>query len=215
MFLTRKMTQIREGVSLSGLLIALTAAVAVACLILSITAAARYRTTFIGLASGWGLAFVGSATTAAIAARKSRTKRQNAYRKFLDLSDDLVAAQECLGRAETRRDAAKVQSDAAQKQHASHPNSDNEKAAIAANVKLSVARSSWKSENATVGRLQKDYEAAGQAVDQLAPRSVRPAFETFRNCPSQNTSARVLARSAFVKASHLDPGPHVRADESA
>lgn len=208
------MTYIRGRLSPNGLLIVFTAAVAIACLILSFFVAARYRTTLIGLASGWGLAFLGSASTAAIAARKSQAKRKEAYRNFLALSDSLVAAHERLSQAKTRHDAAKVEAHAAQKKHASYPNAANEKAAIAANARLSAARNCWKSEDAATGQLQKDYEVAGQEVDRLASHSVRPAFEDLRKCPSQNTSTRVSARSAFVKASHLDPGPPVRADES-
>ena len=163
--------------SLSGLLIALTAAVAVVFLVFSFTAAVRYRTTLIGLASGWGLVFVGSASTAAIAAKKSRTKRQNAYRKFRDLSDDLVAAHERLDLAKIRRDAAKAEAYATQKQYESCSNTHNGEAAIAANVKRSVACKSWTNEDDAVTKLQKDYEAAVHAVDQLAPPSVPPAFK--------------------------------------
>lgn len=204
----------RGRVSLSGLLIALTAAIAVVFLVFSFTAAARYRTTLIGLASGWGLAFVGSASTAAIAAKKSRTKHQNTYRKFLELSDDLVAAHERLDLAKTRRDAAKAEAYATQKRYELYSNTHNSEAAIAANVKRSVACKSWTNEDDAVNKMQKDYEAAVDAVDQQAPSSVRPAFEDFRNCPPQDTPARTCARSAFVTAVRLDPTPHVRADES-
>jgi hypothetical protein len=214
MFLAGKIAQMRERVSLRGLIIALTAAGAIVFLIISFTAAARYRTTLMGVASAWGLAFVGSASTAAAAAKKSRTKRQNAYREFLDSSDELVAAHERLDLATTRHDEEKAEASATQKQYELYSNAQNGEAAIAANVKLSDARKAWTNADDAVTKLQKDYEAAVQAVGQLAPPSVRPAFEAFRNCPPQDTPARTSARSAFVKAVGLNLAPHVMAVES-
>jgi hypothetical protein len=215
MFPGGKVAQIRDRVSLRGLIIVLSAAGAIVFLILSFTAAARYRTTLIGVASAWGLAFVGSASTATAAARKSRTQRRNAYREFLDLSDELVAAHERLDLAKTGRDEAKAKAYAAQKQYESYSNTQNGDAAIAANAKLSGAGKVWTDADNAVTKLQKDYAAAVQAAGQLAPPSVRPAFEALRDCPPQDTPARSSARSAFAKAVGLDPAPHVMAVETA
>lgn len=210
--LLEKLTQARGRVSLVGLLTVLTATVALVFGIIAITA--RSRTIPAEIASGWGLAFVTSASAWSVATNKSRAKRRKAYNRFLTSSDSLVADHDRLRDAEADFEAASRKFDDAQEKHRLVGNAANERVAIEANLKLSVAQESLRSVRTAVDKLQEEYDAAKRSAGELVPDSVRSAFEEFGICPPQCTPARDLARSAFVKAARRDLRLRVREDES-
>jgi hypothetical protein len=181
-------------------------------------AAAQYRSAFISAASAWGLAVMTyvakwlQAMTDQV--KRTRKSRHAAYARFLSISDDLVIANARLTDSRTAHDTARDELDAAKRQFELSPTDQNKKTMITADVKLDKLWDALRNASNYAEDLPKAYLAASNDVDQLVSRSVRPAFEIFKQCPSQDTADRASARSRFVKAARDDLKLPQRVDES-
>lgn len=210
--LLEKLTQTPGRVSLPGLLTVLTGVAALVFAIIAVFATSRSIPSEIAL--GCALAFVASASTSSIAAKKARAKRREAYERFLTSSDRLVEAHESLRPKQRDFENARGELDIAEKKVASSGNAANQHAAIEAQKRLTVAKDTFTSADDDVTDWQNKYDAAKQKAGQLARDSVRAAFEAFGSCPPQNTPDRDRARSAFVKVARHDVKIRARTDVS-
>jgi len=178
----------------------------------------QYRSAFISAASAWGLAVMAyvakwlQAVTDQV--KRARESRRVAYAKFLSASDSLVEANARLTDRKAAYDTARDELDAAKRQYDLSPTDQNKRTKITADVKLGKLSEALENASDYANDLPQTCEAASNDVDQLASRSVRPAFEAFRLCPPQHTSDRADARSRFVMAARDDLKLPRRADES-
>jgi hypothetical protein len=168
------------------------------------------QTAFILLATGWAVAVMALALGLFIAAksdeRNTRKAQQTAYEDFVSQSDNLVAALAQVTEAESARDAALSELDTANKNASRNPDEKNLNARLVAYAKFEQARGVCEALTATTQNLLTDYGAAETAVALVVAPSVRPAFDEFRNCPPENTTARASARSRFVQDAGIDRG---------
>jgi hypothetical protein len=209
-----KLTQGRGQVALVALGVILPGLVTALFVILAILAKGDARETPSEVAIGAGTTFLAGLISWLTAALASRAQRRNAYAGFLTSADSLVKADACRLEAQAACDAASREFDAAQRKYGRFGNEQNGAAAIAANRRRTDAKQRLNfAETAVEGR-QGEYDSAAQRVAELVRESVRPAFEAFRACAPQDTTARTLVRSAYVKAARRDVLIRDRDDES-
>ena len=141
--LLEKLTRTCGRVSLPGLLTVLTGVAALVFAIIAAFATSRSIPSEIALACA--LAFVASASTSSVAAKKARAKRREAYERFLTSSDSLVEAHESLRPKQRNFENARGELDAAEKKVGSSGNAANQHAAIEAQKRLTVAKDAFTS----------------------------------------------------------------------
>lgn len=174
---------------------------------LSFRGSTRYQPVFIGLATGLTVALMSGAAssfiTARTEARRSRDTRRTAYAEFLARSDELMDARAKFAKAESVCDAARRHLDVANTQVSLNPDEANLNARLVASAELKKAEGAFSSVTSTAQNIWKSYCAAETDVSRVVTRSVRPAFDEFRECPPEDTTARASARSKFVEAARI------------
>lgn len=179
---------------------------------LGLDGAAQIQSAFIQLATAWTVAVMTlvaglflSARSEAISSRNiSRNKQRAAYEEFISKSDELDAIGAEFAMAKSAYDVARSKLDAANKQASLIGNETNLKARLVAFAEFTKAEVDFSSVEATAQDLQEAYRAAETAAARIVTPPVRPAFDEFRKCPSENTLARASARSRFVQAAQSD-----------
>jgi hypothetical protein len=176
------------------------------------------RSPFVGAGSTWLAASVTYAATwikaATDQAKESRKDRKTAYTNFLSASDDFVMANDRHAATEREYDNANNALAAAQRQYESDPTEDNRRARITAEARADVISRSLKDTTTDTENRRGVYEAASKEADRLVPRSVRLAFEDFRQCQPRDSPYRTATRSRFIAAARDDVKLTQRADES-
>jgi hypothetical protein len=170
----------------------------------------KHQSAFIPVASAWGLVVIGYLATWLTGItdqrNKSRESRAAAYRGFLSASDDLVAAEAHLADAKAGYDTAESEFDRASRRYESDGSPENKNAKIKADVNVDMRMKLLQTASDKAKKCQERYKTVSSDVETVVARSVRPAFEEFRDCPPQGTPARDDVRSRFIAAAKADSG---------
>jgi hypothetical protein len=170
----------------------------------------KHQSAFIPVASAWALIVIGYLATwlqsITDQRSKSRESRAAAYRSFLSASDKRVEAEAHLVGAKADYDTAESEFDRASERYASDMSPENRRSKIFAETGLDRRTKLLQIASGKAGECQEFYIAASSDVETVVARSVRSAFEEFRNCPPQGTPARDGARSRFIEAAKADSG---------
>lgn len=170
---------------------------------LCIVRSAGDRHALIPVASTWGLAGLAAIGGYQKNAKKGRSDRRNAYRHFLELSDQLVEARKRCDNAQTALEAAAQTLAEAEEayQYNAPENGDGLPAAMANDAAAHTERTAAK---AAFQNLEGQLAEAQQRVRRLARRRVRPAFESLLAYPPEDTEQRRVARACFYAKALAD-----------